>query len=37
VDGDLLDIVLSRRADGHPFTTGRAEYFVTLSISGELT
>jgi hypothetical protein len=36
VDGDLLDIVLSR-ADGQPFTTGQEEYSVTLSISEDLT
>jgi hypothetical protein len=36
VEGDLLDIVLSR-ADGQPFTTGQAEYSVTLSISEDLT
>jgi hypothetical protein len=36
VDGDLLDIVLSR-ADGQPFGNGQAEYSVTLSISEELT
>ena len=36
VDGDLLDIVLSR-ADGQPFATGQAEYAVTLSIDEDLT
>lgn len=36
VDGDVLDVVLSR-ADGQPFTTGQAEYSVTLSISEDLT
>jgi hypothetical protein len=36
VDGDLLDIVLSR-ADGQPFATGQAEYTITLSIDEDLT
>jgi hypothetical protein len=36
VDGDLLDIVLSRDG-GQPFATGQAEYSVTLSISEDLT
>jgi hypothetical protein len=36
VDGDLLGIVLSR-ADVQPFTTGQAEYSVTLPIIEDLT
>jgi hypothetical protein len=35
VDGDLLDIMLSRD-DGQPFAAGQAEYSVTLSISEDL-
>lgn len=36
VDGDLLDIVLSR-ADRKPFASGQTEYSVTLSIDDDLT